>query len=59
VSLDESFSDNFWVENEDFEELIEDWFVGDKIKVKQGETYILALYLKIPYKFLNTIICKL
>jgi len=41
VSLDKSFLDQFIVEHEDFETLMEDWFFDEAWPVKKGEIYVL------------------
>jgi hypothetical protein len=59
MSLNKSFLEKFGVENEDFEELMEDWYNDELRHVKKGERYIPTQYLKEPYRLLNTMICRL
>jgi hypothetical protein len=59
VSLNESFLDKFGVEHKDFETLMEDWFFNEEWPMKKGERNVPAWYLKIPYKIMNTMICRL
>jgi len=51
--------DKFRVEHKDFEGLMEEWFFEEERPVKEGERYILVMYLKGPYKLLDMMICKL
>jgi hypothetical protein len=40
VALNESFLEQFRVEHEDFETLMEDWFYDEEWLVKKGEIYV-------------------
>jgi hypothetical protein len=51
--------DKFEVEHKDFKDLLDDWFIQKEISFKESKRYITTLYLKIPYKILNTMIYKL
>jgi hypothetical protein len=59
IALDESFLDKFRVDHNDFETLMEDWFIDEEWSLKKGERYVLTQYLKDPYIILNTMICRL
>jgi len=46
MSLNKSFLENYGIENEDFVELMEDWYNDELTHVKKGERYMPAQYLK-------------
>jgi len=59
VSMNESFLDKFGGEHEDFKTLMEDWFFDEEWPMKKWERNVRTQYLKIPYRMLNTTICRL
>jgi len=59
VAIVEMFLDKFRVDHNDFETLMEDWFIDEEWPLNKGERHVLTQYLKDPYRMLNAMICRL